>query len=234
MNGDTLGARIKSTREEQKMTQKKLAETINMSQQNLIRIEKDEVNPSVVTLENISKALKVTPNDLLGIMKYGQETPLSINFKNLRYASGDTTYEFGDKLGISGKIVSEIETGESLPNRELFDRILKEFNITEEELLKPVENINISTSGRKILDIIERKNAVIENARTVADVVDHIEAYSYDSKTDTFKDKIITSEMQAKELIENAINLQNKSLDEIISIYEFVCDLQIKELSKDI
>jgi len=39
MNGNTLGARIRSEREKQKITQRKLAELINMSQQSVLKLD---------------------------------------------------------------------------------------------------------------------------------------------------------------------------------------------------
>jgi len=234
MNGNTLGARIRSSRESQNITQKKLAEMINMSQQNLLRIEKDEVNPSVVTLGNISKSLSVTPNELLGIWKYGQETPLSFNIRNLRNSFGYTPYEFGDRIGLSGKIVLEFETGESLPNRATFDKIISEFDVTEEELMKPIDNPNISTNGRKILNLLEKRNGIIENARAVAFSVDNIETTNYDESTDTYTTNVITAEEQAIDQLVNSMRLGKKTLDEVISVYEFVCDMEVKKLSQDI
>jgi len=69
-----LGAKIKSVRVAQKLTQEKLAERIGKSIGLVGQIERGEAMPSVDTLLDIIRALRVSPNGILGELAPGDSS----------------------------------------------------------------------------------------------------------------------------------------------------------------
>lgn len=60
-----VASNIRQYRAKYKISQEKLSELTGISQQHISNIENEQVNPSIETLIEISKALKVTVNDLV-------------------------------------------------------------------------------------------------------------------------------------------------------------------------
>jgi transcriptional regulator with XRE-family HTH domain len=56
---NSLGNRLRSLRAERKLSQRELARLANMSPNNISLIERDEISPSVATLQNLAAALQV-------------------------------------------------------------------------------------------------------------------------------------------------------------------------------
>lgn len=67
MNYAALGARVRRYRQEQKLTQEQLAETADISASFLGHIERGSRVLSIDTLLRLCTALRVTPNELLGM-----------------------------------------------------------------------------------------------------------------------------------------------------------------------
>ena len=61
-----VGRNVARIRRERQMTQEQLSERSGLSQQYLSTLERGSRNPTVVTLDEIAKALSVTVTDLLG------------------------------------------------------------------------------------------------------------------------------------------------------------------------
>ena len=62
---DTLGARIRESRNRRKLTQVQLAEAAGMTQAGLSGLESGRNEPTVATLRRIAEALKIRPGKLL-------------------------------------------------------------------------------------------------------------------------------------------------------------------------
>ena len=161
------------------------------------------------------------------------ETSLSRNIRKLRQSNGLSKEDFGKELGITPNEVYDLEIGEKRASRELLDILILKFDTSLDELLKN-DNVDIPTAGRKILDIIEVRNEVIENVYNMAEYAEDIETPIYDELTDKAEYSVYTADMQAKDQILKSINFENRTLDELVNIYQFLCDKEISELSKDI
>lgn len=61
---ETLATNIRKLRAINRISQERLAELADLSQQYICSIEKAKVNPSLITILKIAKALGVTINDL--------------------------------------------------------------------------------------------------------------------------------------------------------------------------
>lgn len=62
---NSVGSKIKSAREEASLTQEELAETIDITRQQLAKYEKNKVSPTVDTLLKIASACSTKPEKLL-------------------------------------------------------------------------------------------------------------------------------------------------------------------------
>ncbi|MCP1355424.1 helix-turn-helix domain-containing protein [Aneurinibacillus migulanus] len=62
-----FGQRLKELRKQFDMTQEELAQALEMSKSNISKYERNELEPSLSTLVNISRLFKIDINSLLGI-----------------------------------------------------------------------------------------------------------------------------------------------------------------------
>ena len=62
-----LGKKIKKERKKQGLTQKFLAEKSGMNRSSLMRIEKSERNPTIISLYKIAKVLQVEIHELINL-----------------------------------------------------------------------------------------------------------------------------------------------------------------------
>ena len=62
-----LGQRIKQLRDEKGMSQIALAVELDYEKSNMSRLESGRVNPRIITLFNVAKALDITLHDLVKV-----------------------------------------------------------------------------------------------------------------------------------------------------------------------
>lgn len=89
----TLGNKIKSTRQQKKISQNELAELSGVMQKNISRYEQDTSIPSAVALKKIADALQVTTDFLLGENSEDiqiQDRELLQKFQVIQQMTGDT------------------------------------------------------------------------------------------------------------------------------------------------
>ncbi|MBA7646312.1 hypothetical protein ES703_54074 [subsurface metagenome] len=70
-----VGEEIRRRRKALSWSQEKLADEAGITFKHVSKIERALSNPSLTTLYRIAAALKVTPNDLLGLSPSGETTP---------------------------------------------------------------------------------------------------------------------------------------------------------------
>ena len=64
-NYEKLGSRIKQLRKQSNFTQEELAEIAKMEPRSIVEIEAGKRNPTLKTIANIARALKVSTSELL-------------------------------------------------------------------------------------------------------------------------------------------------------------------------
>ena len=69
----TVGDNILKYRKINGISQKYLAETIGITSQGLLKIEKGQVSPKADTLEKIISVMSITPNQLFGVEEINEE-----------------------------------------------------------------------------------------------------------------------------------------------------------------
>ena len=89
----TLGNKIKTVRQQKKMSQNELAELSGVMQKNISRYEQDTSVPSALALKKIADALEVTTDYLLGENEEDiliQDKDLLQKFKVIQGMTGET------------------------------------------------------------------------------------------------------------------------------------------------
>ena len=79
----TLGERVKLTRNTNKITREKLAELIDVSPRFLAEVESGKVGVSLQTLKNLSMALSISTDYLLGLDNESKLNQLEIIYSHL-------------------------------------------------------------------------------------------------------------------------------------------------------
>jgi Predicted transcriptional regulators len=125
MENNSLGNNIVRIRKEKKMSQKNLANIINMTPQSLLKIEKGMVNPKTETLEKIIKALNITPNEL-----YVNSDVFSVSIQ-LPVARNVDEIELLEKLKDRNSFINYITTILENSSDEEYDKYNPETDCTE-------------------------------------------------------------------------------------------------------
>ena len=100
---ELIGARIKSLRQRNALTQETLAEKIGISSKYLSSIERGKENPTLDTLIQLAKALKV---ELFEVFLYAHEVP---NSKELRECIESLIEEVDiDRLRLATKLLRAV------------------------------------------------------------------------------------------------------------------------------
>lgn len=73
-----IGARIKDIRLSKRLTQRKLADLVNITPSFLCRIEKGNATPSLAIIYSIADALDIPSQDLLANSSISSDTDLSV------------------------------------------------------------------------------------------------------------------------------------------------------------
>lgn len=110
---NTVGLRIKKTREEKGITQEFLANCLETTQSNYGRLEKDDSRLTVPKLMKIAEALEVSVSYLLGesatriIQQSNNETANAYNVDTIINADKDHISTLKDEISFLRKILQE-------------------------------------------------------------------------------------------------------------------------------
>lgn len=98
MKDESLGHKIKKLRKKKSLSQERLADKVDLSQQHISRIEKNLTYPSVATLSKIAKVLGIQLDDLVNTQitnaddKYVYEILRKLDFLNIAEKSKVSGY----------------------------------------------------------------------------------------------------------------------------------------------
>ena len=133
-----VGENIRKLRKEKGLTQQELADKCGLSKNGLWNYENENREPTIKTLENISKALNVTVNDLIS---GNVTTDIGYTIKKLRRRKGMTQEELANKSNISVRTIANYESGKRKPNLEMIIKICNGLNIQLTSLDIPITNL---------------------------------------------------------------------------------------------
>jgi transcriptional regulator with XRE-family HTH domain len=83
----TFASRVKRTRERQQLTQAQLAEASGLTPAAISQIEAGDRLPAFKTIVALARALRTTPNDLMGVEGEGIDPSLQGLFRDLKEMS---------------------------------------------------------------------------------------------------------------------------------------------------
>lgn len=138
--------RIKSLRIQKGITQRKLANYLNVSQNAVYNWETGKREPNSEMIEKIANYFNITPAYL---MEWENKISYRLGGKirNARIQLGLSQRELGEKSGISQQHIEQYETGKRIPKRETIRKIAYALNVDIDDLA--------DTSEQAIIDINE-------------------------------------------------------------------------------
>lgn len=148
----SIGDNIKRIREAKGISQYKLAQMLNISQQSVDQWERSLTNPRKSNIDKISSILNVSVNELFG------DTDTNITaqrLRELREAKGLSQSEVAKFLGISRPAYVQYETGKTKPSRTI-KKLCALFNVTSDYIL----GTDVETVDKKEVD--KKKPADLE------------------------------------------------------------------------
>lgn len=234
MKETTIGQNIIKYRRKRELSQKELAELVDMTPQSLLKVEKGLVNPKADTLEKIMEALRITPNQLFGAEEYENvhlQIPFARNLKRMRESVNLSQENLGELLGVTGQEIAEMENGTLIPSKEFTKKICTELMVSESDLTEnSVYERNLNEV--KLLEKVKERNAVIHQVNVIADNGDCLERNVQDMETGELVKEIYTPDEQAKDYLLDI--LKELSLNELIEVYKTSCDKEIEKLTDGI
>ncbi|MCM3699169.1 helix-turn-helix domain-containing protein [Paenibacillus macerans] len=112
---NTIGDRIRHSRQLKEMTIKELASIIQVSQNTISNIERNAVIPSLPHLRKLSDTLD-QPISYLGCFETLPETTLGQRFKKARFYHGLMRIETAEKLMIDVRTINNWESDRKMPS----------------------------------------------------------------------------------------------------------------------
>lgn len=147
------GKLLKKLREELNMTQKELADRVQVTPKAISFYELNQREPSNELLVEFSKIFNVSTDYLLG-NHINNLNILSKRIKYLREEKGLSQKELANYLNISNSTLSQYESGVRVPSDEIKIKLAKYFNVTTDYLLG---NSNVKNTSLKKDDNLEEE-----------------------------------------------------------------------------
>lgn len=157
----SIGDNIKRIREAKGISQYKLAQMLNISQQSVDQWERSLTNPRKSNIDKISSILNVSVNELFG----DADTNITAQrLRELREAKGLSQSEVAKLIGVTRTAYLHYETGRYRPIRKIKE-LCNLFNVTSDYILgNDVERSNKS-------EVKEKKPADLEKFLNQSEVM---------------------------------------------------------------
>ena len=130
---DNFRKNLKELYATQELTGRELAGKLGQSYNDFKSFLSGEKFPDSKNLERIAYYFEVSVNYLLG--KKGMENNFSNNLINLRRNVGLTRKQLAEELGVSSRLISELESGKIFPSMASVKKISEYFDVSGEFLL---------------------------------------------------------------------------------------------------
>lgn len=157
----SIGDNIKRIREAKGISQYKLAQMLNISQQSVDQWERSLTNPRKSNIDKISSILNVSVNELFG----DADTNITAQrLRELREAKGLSQNEVAKLIGVTRTAYLHYETGRYKPVRKIKE-LCNLFNVTSDYIL----GTDVETVDKKEVD--EKKPADLEKFLNQSEVM---------------------------------------------------------------
>ena len=133
----TLGERIRYYRKKIGLTQKELAELLNVSVMTIRRLEAGTRVPKLITVEKLSKALEVDPSVLLDWnepQEQDEEESVGDRIKTLRKEKHITQTQLANCIGVQASVISKYENNIIVPSLEQIHKIAEALGVDPVEI----------------------------------------------------------------------------------------------------
>lgn len=157
----SIGDNIKRIREAKGISQYKLAQMLNISQQSVDQWERSLTNPRKSNIDKISSILNVSVNELFG----DADTNITAQrLRELREAKGLSQNEVAKLIGVTRTAYLHYETGRYKPVRKIKE-LCNLFNVTSDYIL----GTDVETVDKKEVD--KKKPADLEKFLNQSEVM---------------------------------------------------------------
>ena len=157
----SIGDNIKRIREAKGISQYKLAQMLNISQQSVDQWERSLTNPRKSNIDKISSILNVSVNELFG----DADTNITAQrLRELREAKGLSQNEVAKLIGVTRTAYLHYETGRYKPIRKIKE-LCNLFNVTSDYIL----GTDVETVDKKEVD--KKKPADLEKFLNQSEVM---------------------------------------------------------------
>ncbi len=153
---EKLGKIVLSKRKELGLTQEELGKKIGYSAQAISKFEDGSASLSVMVLPNLTQALNLKVNDIVGISEEKEEEKeilsiplLAKQIKQFRKKLKLSQTEFGEKLSLSQRTIRNYEEGYSIPPISFLLKIYKVFSFPPSKLIYQNKELKEAKKKRK-------------------------------------------------------------------------------------
>lgn len=169
----SIGDNIKRIREAKGISQYKLAQMLNISQQSVDQWERSLTNPRKSNIDKISSVLNVSVNELFGNVdtnNAANKLLLKDKIKTLREAKNLTQSQLGKLINKSSQVISNWERGyTSSINQDDIKNLANALSVNVSDLLEDVNNLDTTDDKEKkkpkdLIKLLEKEEFTLNGA----------------------------------------------------------------------
>ncbi|WWU66459.1 helix-turn-helix domain-containing protein [Clostridium baratii] len=151
-----MNERVQKIRKLKKLSQKDFGESINLSQNHISAIEKGIRNVTPRIADDICRVYNVNKTWLIsGLGDIFKNTLINERFKLIRKKERISQKDFGEMLGVSRDVISNIEYGRVEPKELFVNHLCSVFNINKDWLVNGTgEMYTIPEEDKKLSKIL--------------------------------------------------------------------------------
>ena len=152
-----IGENIKKYRIEKNLKQSELAERAGISRVAIGNYERGDRTPNIDAVGKIANALEIPMKELVTEEPYRRShMNIGENLKVLRKIKKLSQQDLGNKLGVSGAYIQQIENNKKNPSIKTFNKIANALEVSLDELLIGKKQLSEFTTEELIKELYKR------------------------------------------------------------------------------
>ena len=152
-----IGENIKKYRKLKGLKQSELSELSSISRVAIGNYERGERTPNIDIVKQIANALDVSIQELVTEEPYRRShMNIGENLKVLRKIKKLSQQDLGNKLGVSGAYIQQIENNKKNPSIKTFNKIANALEVSLDELLIGKKQLSEFTTEELIKELYKR------------------------------------------------------------------------------
>ncbi len=161
-----IGNRIKKLRKDKNISQKDMANMLNIPRSTYSNYENNNREPSIKLLEKIAEILNVSLGELFGVneeeLKKDKSLPVGENIRKYRKIKGLTMKELGTRVGITEQAISQYERSIRNPSLEVLLNVSNALDVPLNVLFNQTINLSQIPTNLLIEELNKRKDFPIK------------------------------------------------------------------------